>query len=372
MQPFPLPSAMRPGGAPATPEWLVLTPRTPLHRRLGRVLLAEAATEGGSLRELPSGELLLGAAPAALDRLMPGLWRVLGAESLSRRPDCPPGARPLAPPSPEPRAGGTPPGSLPLATTLAMPAPEQVPQPPLEDVLERLPIVGLVPGGMPRLAGLRLRPSRPRLLRLGHGLPSHLLAHMAEDAMRRGFQALAEPGQQAALLGAPLTVPLHLDMRPADLGALPGWAGDLPLLPVLPLAVLAAPPPGLPFALSGLEAASLALCDAGSLPGAALHLRWTPGLAALPADSIAALDPGRLVLDEVEDEAALAWGLSRGIGRFTGAQPARLLAVVRRRDCAFRQECSTATCTASAAGLSPRARSGCAAPQRLIPQEEAP
>ena len=363
MQPLFLPSATRPEGPRTALEWLVLTPRSPLHRRLGRALLTEAAAEGGSLRELAGGELLLGAAPATLDRLMPGLWRVLGAESLSRRPQCPPGSQPLAtaPHSAPPQPGAT-----------GMPAPERVPQPPLEDVLERLPIVGLAPGGLPRLAGLRLKPSRAALLRLGQGLPPHLLGHMAEDAMRRGFQALAEPTQQEALLGAALAVPLHLDMRPADLAALPGWRGELPLLPVLPLAVLAGPVPEGPFALSGLEAASLALCDAGGLPGAALHLRWTPGLAALPAESIAALDPGRLVLDEVEDETALAWGLSRGIGRFTGPQPSRLLAVVRRRDCAFRQDCSTATCTASAAGLSPRARSGCAAPQRLIPQEEAP
>lgn len=364
MQPLSLPSATRPEGPRTALEWLVLTPRSPLHRRLGRALLAEAAAEGGSLRELASGELLLGAAPALLDRLMPGLWRVLGAESLSRRPQCPPGSQPLAaaPPHAPPPQPGAP----------GMAAPERVPQPFLEEVLERLPIVGLAPGGLPRLAGLHLKPSRAGLLRLGQGLPPHLLGHMGEDTMHRAFQALADPAQRQALLGAVPAVPLHLDMRPADLAALPGWPGDLPLLPVLPLAVLAGPVPSLPFALSGLEAASLALCDAGNLPGAALHLRWTPGLAALPPDSIAALDPGRLVLDEVEDEAALAWGLSRGIGRFTGAQPSRLLAVVRRRDCAFRQDCSTATCAASAAGLSPRARSGCAAPQRLIPQEEAP
>ena len=56
--------------------------------------------------------------------------------------------------------------------------------------------------------------------RLGQGLPPHLLGHMGEDTMHRAFQALADPAQRQALLGAVPAVPLHLDMRPADLAAL--------------------------------------------------------------------------------------------------------------------------------------------------------
>ncbi|MFC0408668.1 hypothetical protein [Roseomonas elaeocarpi] len=305
-------------------------------RRVARHLLGVLARDsGGLLLEVPpAGPLLLAAPEAVLEGALTALLPLFGRPALGWAEQPPPGAV---------AAGTVPP------TAADSPAAS-----PLE--LFREPIMGLVPGGLPRLAGLRM----------GHRGPTDAppALHAAEAAALTLAATLEDEEGRAALLGGAPGVPLHLDApgkAAAALSALP-----LPVLPVLPPdTVLGVLPPG-PFALGGLEAATLELCALRDLPGAALHLCWSPALAALAPRLAATLDPGRLVLDGVDGEAALAWGLAQGIGRFSGAHPSRLLAATRRRNCSHRAGCSAAQCLARAEGTTATARAGCHDPARLL------
>ena len=282
------------GRAPAAEAWAGEAER----RRVALALLQEAARGQGKVTEDPaSGTLLLRAPQSVLDRAAAVLEPLFAGRTTTLPPRIPTLRRP--PPAP-----------------VAPPA-EAAP------LLGRRPILGLAAGGLPRLAGLRLilRPGSPGLPPAGKS-PPHLLRHAQDELLRQGAEALAE-GDAARLLGPSPRLPLHLD-RPWGAAPLPPGLAGLPVLPVLPVARLAEGPPEGPFALGGLRAALLDLCEPAALPGVALHLAWDPALAARPG-LVAALEPGRVVLEGVEEEAVLNWGLSLGIGRFVGGWAERVL-----------------------------------------------
>jgi len=351
---------------PVPERWLRLRPGPgAARRRAALALLEEAARDGGGrvLRD-GEGDLLLALrdgehgperGPGALLEGVAARLAGLFGESALLCPAPPPGAVP--PPAP----------AAPAVAAARFD-------------LRRDPVVGLGGRAGPRLAGLHLHagagPVGARGEAWGTGADAaegddHLARHAALGRAGEAAAALATPAGRAELLGAPPGVPLHLGWpagRPWDGG---GGFDGLPVLPVLPLSALASAAPPAPFALSlpgapGALAALLPLLDPAALPGEALHLRWEPLLPSLPADALDALGPGRMVLEGADSEAALAWGLSRGIGRFTGAHPSRLLAALRRRDCASGAGCTPAQCAARAAAATAAGRAGCAEPARLL------
>ncbi|WP_209380946.1 hypothetical protein [Pararoseomonas baculiformis] len=188
---------------------------------------------------------------------------------------------------------------------------------PIEQLVERRAILGFGAGGMPRPAGWRLRPDRAAIAAaLGAGwVGAPWQAHGWELVARR-IAALPWPGEG----------PLHLDLPPEVLPP----RGAPPFLPVLPPRALASPPP-VPFAVDGPAAAALGMVDPAYLRAQVLHLAYEPALDLLPATFWGLLGPGRVVLEGVEDEAGLRWGLARGIARFSGPEPDRVLAALRRR-----------------------------------------
>ncbi|UFN47257.1 hypothetical protein LPC08_14605 [Roseomonas sp. OT10] len=279
----------RPPGRPAAEAWNGEAER----RRVALALMQEAARgQGGQVTEEPlSGALLLRAPQPVLDRTATVLAPLFsGRVSL------------LAP-----------------RAALSRPPPPRPAEPVL---LERRPILGLASGAAPRLAGLRLVLPR-EWPGMNATAPAHLRRHAADRLLQRAAEALAAPGGAERLLGEVPDTPLHLDRPLAPLPPPPGLA-SLPVLPVLPLARLAEGMPAGPFGVAGMREALLELCEPSAVPGAVVHLAFDPDLARQPG-LVAALEPGRLVLEGVAEEWVLSWGLSLGIGRFTGPWAERLL-----------------------------------------------
>ncbi|TPG60586.1 hypothetical protein EAH89_04305 [Roseomonas nepalensis] len=190
---------------------------------------------------------------------------------------------------------------------------------PLEGLLERRPILGFGPGGELRPMGQRALPAaaaiRSVLGARWAGAPWQAHAH---DVVARRALALAPPSAD----------PLHLDLPPE---ALPVAVENL--LPLLPARALARPPAGR-HGVADLPASLLSLLNPAHLPGEALHLAFDPALDDLPGDFWQALNPARVVLEGVADAEALSWGLARGILRFAGPWPNRLMAARRRQGAA--------------------------------------
>ncbi|MFC0385216.1 hypothetical protein [Muricoccus vinaceus] len=270
----------------------------PEAHRVARALLEDAArNRGGRVSAAGQGAWRLEAAPPALEMARRALSAVLNgrdAALLTEAPATPPAAAASA--------------SGPEAILRALP---------LEALLERRPILGFGAGGGPRPAGLRVLPSASAIAAaLGPRWAGAPWQEHAGNLVARRALGLVPPPEG----------PLHLDLPPETLPDL----GAAPLLPVLPLRALARPPAAL-FGVDGLSVAALALLDPAQLPGAVLHLTLEPGLDALPAGLWRLLNPARVVLGGVADAAGLEWGLARGIGRFTGPWPDRLLAAWWRR-----------------------------------------
>jgi hypothetical protein len=269
----------------------------PEAHRVARALLEDAArNRGGRVSDGGDGTWRLEAAPPALEMARRSLSSVLNGRDAALLTEAL-----AAPPSPLPFGTG------PEAILSAQP---------LDSLLERRPILGFGPGGVPRPAGLRLLPSASAIAaalgpRWG-GEPWQ--AHGWELVARRAMRLALSFGEQ-----------LHLDMPPEALRDAP--ADVLPLLPALALAC----PPARPFAVAAPGAVGLAMLDPAHLPGTVLHLAFDPALDGLPPGFWHALGPGRVVLEGVADAAALEWGLARGMARFAGPQPDRLLAALRRR-----------------------------------------
>ncbi|WP_043830807.1 hypothetical protein [Muricoccus aerilatus] len=271
----------------------------PEAHRVARALLEDAArNRGGRVSSAEDGAWRLVAAAPALDMAHRALTAVLHGRDAAL-----------------------------LTETVAVPLTAQAPATgleallgaiPLERLLERRPILGFGEGGAPCLVGERVLPSATAIsTALGTRWAGAPWQTHAWGLVARRTLALLPESEGT----------LHLDLPPEAMPAAPPGA----LLPILPPRALARPPVGR-FGIDGPGAAGLALIDPAHLRGEVLHLPFDPALVALPDGFWVALDPARVVLEGVAEGAALSWGLARGIGRFAGPWPNRLLAARRRRE----------------------------------------
>ncbi len=76
--------------------------------------------------------------------------------------------------------------------------------------------------------------------------------------------------------------------------------------------------------------------------------------------AIRRLDPSRLILQRAETEAAVQWGLARGIRQFQGRHVDAMLGANRMMNCRHAAACTIRQCVDRAAALAPAGRAGCA------------
>ncbi len=129
---------------------------------------------------------------------------------------------------------------------------------------------------------------------------------------------------------------------------------------------------GLALVLDGVSFAALRLTQAWLLRPDLLKLDWTPQLADLADADARALGHAlreigveRVVLHRAETEAALRWGLSRGIRRFQGRHVDAMRSATRLRGCVHAAGCTLGQCIARAEATSAAGRSGCSNLRRL-------
>ncbi|HEV7268521.1 MAG TPA: hypothetical protein VGN83_26980 [Falsiroseomonas sp.] len=303
----------------------------PHRRRVARALLQEGAlAAGGVVMEGPDEDLLLiGAEWGRAERLRGLLDRLLGASTtqiLSLERDTQALLEYAGSAQVQALAGGAP--------TMAG----------LDAWLQALPLAKLLShqigmgfeqaDGRARPAFLRLVIERGMLARmLGPlGADADVLEHASRCLAGRLLQAIGDPAQGRALIGPGLPGPLHLAVPPVPGGgrgsSQAGGGGHL----VATLGLEAASDPKLLLArraglaaqgwsleIEGLDAAALRLLALDALPADWLRLAWSPALAAPWAmRALARIDPARLILAGVEDEAALAWGRRIGLRRMEG------------------------------------------------------
>jgi hypothetical protein len=306
----------------------------PHRRRVARALLQEGAlAAGGVVLEGPDEDLLLvGAEAARAERLRGLLDRMLGTAatlvlSLERDAEA---LMAYAGSAPGPAsAGGTGP-----APTLAG----------LDAWLRALPMAKVVR----RQVGMRFSPidgrARPAFLRLMVdrvalggmlgllGTDADVLEHGCRTLAGRLLQVLGDPAQGRALIGQNLPGALHVAVPPTPAsghGAARSGAGGM-LVATLGLEAAADPEhliarrmslaaQGWSLEIEGLDAAALQLLDPAALPADLLRLVWSPALARPRVmQALARVDPARLILAGVEDEAALAWGHRIGLRLMEG------------------------------------------------------
>ncbi len=97
-----------------------------------------------------------------------------------------------------------------------------------------------------------------------------------------------------------------------------------------------------------------------------VKLAWSPRMASLapePADrldaALAGLPAARLLLARAHSEAALRWGLARGIRRFQGSHVDAMLAASRLSSCAAADACTLRQCAERAAAAGSLSRRFC-------------
>ena len=114
--------------------------------------------------------------------------------------------------------------------------------------------------------------------------------------------------------------------------------------------------------LDGVNHHTMLLTAPAALKPDLLKLSWSPGLKDAGTRLNEAVDQvgaDRIVLHRVEGEAALAWGLGRGIHRFQGRYVDQMLAAERLRACSRAQGCTLRACTDRAAATNQVVRAGC-------------
>ena len=123
---------------------------------------------------------------------------------------------------------------------------------------------------------------------------------------------------------------------------------------------------GLTLVLDGVSFAALRLTQAWLLRPDLLKLEWSPRLAELADSDLRMLGHAlhetgveRIVLHRAETEAALRWGLARGIRRFQGRHVDAMLSATRLRGCAQSGGCTLGQCIARAEATSAAGRRGC-------------
>lgn len=401
----------------------------PHHRRIARVLLGdEAVRHEGHVHAMGNGDLVLLCRPggAGSDAAMPGLAATLsrlfradapdparltsvwplardGAEVLryaeARLADAPAGG--LVPPEPP---GGkdwlASLGTLPLGPDGdAGAAPDRGR---LLDLVRRRTAVLLAPEA-PRLRPLfrevvfpavvpDARAADPFLSRHFAGKLDRLaLAALAHDLAAGGPMGAGAAGPGAAHPGAAhpdgagadfalhlnLTVPGVLSDAFARFAAAARAAGvrvgaEIALLDACadPIGFLRAGAvlreAGARLVLDGVTHGALALTRPAALQPDLVKLAWSPRLAdADPAEALGGLDIARVVLHRADDEAAMRWGLSRGIRRFQGRHVDAILAASRLTACPSARGCTLRRCAERAAAAGPVGREGCLNPTLL-------
>lgn len=118
--------------------------------------------------------------------------------------------------------------------------------------------------------------------------------------------------------------------------------------------------------LDDVSHGALALTRLAALRPDLVKLGWSPRMADLDADeALGGLDPERVVLHRADDEAAMSWGLSRGIRRFQGRHVDMILAASRHGACPSAAGCTLRRCAERAAAAGATGREGCHTPALL-------
>lgn len=352
-------------------------PGTDARRRVALALLEEAGrARGGALLETATGDLLLTETdPPDAARAEAALLRLFGtAPERLHLPEAM--AVLLALPAPVPAAPRPPPAPAPAGLeTLADAAP-------LPALLRRDGVLHIAAGQPRRLALLRLRlPAAALAAHLGPAAEDpDLLRHACDRLRARLPGLLADPAGREALLGLAAPVPLLLDLPAALLPDPPAPEGEPPGAPALiaALSLREALADGLSarrralhhagwgLATRGIDAGALALLAPEALPTDLLLLAWSPALAGRGASAaLRRIDPARLVLEGVDGQEALEWGIALGIARFAGPWIDTVMAATRMAACAQAAGCTRAQCTTRAAAATPEGRAGCADPALL-------
>eukprot|EP01037_Dinobryon_pediforme_P009365 gene9365-9445_t len=123
---------------------------------------------------------------------------------------------------------------------------------------------------------------------------------------------------------------------------------------------------GLTLVLDDVSHTVLAISRPGALLPDLIKLEWSPRLSDL-ADpdravidgAIADIDPARIVLHRAETEAALRWGVARGIRRFQGRHVDAMLGASRIVACAQSEGCALRQCVERASAIGRAGRAGC-------------
>jgi hypothetical protein len=123
---------------------------------------------------------------------------------------------------------------------------------------------------------------------------------------------------------------------------------------------------GMVLVLDGVSHVAMQIVRPWALRPDLLKLDWSPRLLDLPGQdaaileaAIAQTDPARVVLHRAETEAALRWGVARGIRRFQGRHVDAMLSASRLVACAHAGDCSLRQCVERAASMSTAGRIGC-------------
>ncbi len=119
---------------------------------------------------------------------------------------------------------------------------------------------------------------------------------------------------------------------------------------------------GLGLVLDGVSHHALLLTAPMAFAPDLVKLDWSPVLPEAGRaldEAVAALGPGRVVLRHAETEAALTWGLARGIRRFQGRHVDAMLAAGRIGACAYGAGCTLRQCMERATATGPAGRVGC-------------
>lgn len=119
-------------------------------------------------------------------------------------------------------------------------------------------------------------------------------------------------------------------------------------------------------AIGDVAPASLPMVDLSALTGTTIRITWSEPLTRLPVTEAARIDAGlaripreHLLLGAADREAALRWGVQRGIRRFQGAQVDAMLAGTRLAACAEALHCTLRQCRERHFAASGAGRRGC-------------
>jgi len=269
----------------------------------------------------------------------------------------------------------------------------------IDDRIGQMP----VPEVLRRQAAALLDPARPGALRplfreiafaatvlearlgLDGAADPFLFRHLAARLDRRLLEVLCRAAGGGGPLDPAAAPAVHVNLTPAGIlsddfprfaaacravGAMPGveveWLDACADPPAFARARARLDEAGMPLVLDGVAHLALLLARPWRLAPGLLKLDWSPLLATLPAaeaagidEAVARIGPARIVLHRADSEAALHWGVARGIRRFQGAQPDAMLAAGRLGGCGHARDCTLRQCMERASASGPAGRHGC-------------